>query len=135
MSTEVKYTIRVQTFLVAFILTFTACETETFIDYYVENRASSIIYVYGKDLVHATMINDSLLPGKTMMIAGWRKWGKKTDSFDPKDMFGNTLVITNAVGDSCQKDHGLVSNWRTEIDEKRAVADHKYTLVINNADF
>ena len=50
-------------------------------------------------------------------------------------MFGNSLVITNASDDTLTKDYRLLSNWVSDVNSKRAVANHEYILVITDADF
>jgi hypothetical protein len=55
--------------------------------------------------------------------------------FEPTSMFGNDLIITNASGDTLAKDYKLLSNWTSDVDDQRTVANHEYILVITDADF
>ena len=50
-------------------------------------------------------------------------------------MFGNDLIITNASEDTLKMDYKLLSNWTSDVDDQRTVANHEYILVITDADF
>lgn len=41
----------------------------------------------------------------------------------------------DSTGDILTKDYQLLSNWTSDIDDNRAVANHEYILIITDADF
>lgn len=114
---------------------FSSCEKETFIDYYIDNQSSSAISVDGTNIISSSDINKTINSNEKMDVAVWSKRGKQTEYFEPTAVFGNDLVITNASGDTLTKDYKLLSNWTSEVDDRRAVASHEYILVITDADF
>lgn len=112
-----------------------SCEKETIVDYYIDNQSSSVVSVDGTNIITSSNISKTIDPNEKKDIAAWSKRGKTTDLFEPISMFGNDLVITNASGDTLKKDHKLLSNWTSDVDEQRTVADHEYILVITDTDF
>jgi hypothetical protein len=112
-----------------------SCEKETFVDYYIDNQTSSIISVNGTNIIASTNIDKTIRPNEKKVVADWSKRGKQTEYFEPTAMFGNDLVITNALGDTLTKDYKLLSNWTSDIDDQRTVANHNYNLVITDTDF
>lgn len=112
-----------------------SCEKETFVDYYIDNQTSSIISVNGTNIIASTNIDKTISPNEKKVVADWSKRGKQTEYFEPTAMFGNDLVITNALGDTLTKDYKLLSNWTSDIDDQRTVANHNYNLVITDTDF
>lgn len=117
------------------IILLSSCEKKTYLDYYIDNQSSSAIIVDGSDIIHSTDIDQTIEPNVKKDVAAWSKRGKQTDFFEPTAMFGNDLVITNEAGDTLTKDYKLLSNWTSDVDEKRAVASHEYVLVITDTDF
>ena len=117
------------------IILLSSCEKETYLDYYIDNQSSSVIAVDGSNIIHSTDIDQTINPNEKKDVATWSKRGKQTDYFEPTAMFGNDLIITNALGDTLTKDYKLLSNWTTDVDDQRAVASHEYILVITDADF
>lgn len=122
-------------FLLTILVCFNSCETNTYIDYYLNNQSSSTIFVSGKSTINNTEIEKTILTFERKSIANWSKFGKQTDLFEPFAFFGNDLMITNTAGDTLVKDYKLISNWISEIDENRSVAVHDYTLVVTDLDF
>lgn len=114
---------------------FSSCEKETYLDYYIDNQSSSVITVDGTNIIASTDIDKTINPNEKKDVAAWSKLGKQTDFFEPTAMFGNDLLITNASGDTLTKDYKLLSNWTSDVDDQRAVANHDYILVITDADF
>ena len=86
-------------------------------------------------LLPQTTLTKRLIRTKKKDVAVWSKRGKQTDFFEPTSMFGNDLIITNASGDTFAKDYKLLSNWTSDVDDQRTVANHEYILVITDADF
>jgi len=123
------------TFLLMTLFAFSSCETETFVDYYIDNQSSTTITISGSNIISATEISSSISVGEEMEISNWSKLGKQTDLFEPVTMFGEDLIITNVAGDSLVKDYKILSNWISDVDDQRATASHKYTLHITDADF
>ena len=117
------------------VVLLSSCEKETYLDYYIDNQSSSVITVDGSDIIHSTDIDQTINPNLKKDVAAWSKRGKQTDFFEPTDMFGSDLVITNASGDTLTKDYKLLSNWTSDLDDQRTVASHEYILVITDADF
>lgn len=117
------------------VILLSSCEKETYLDYYIDNQSSSVITVDGSDIIHSTDIDQTINPNEKKDVASWSKRGKQTDFFEPTDMFGSNLVITNASGDTLTKDYKLLSNWTSDLDDQRTVASHEYILVITDADF
>lgn len=120
--------------ILAFFL-LSSCEKETFVRYAVENQSSSSIQIEGFDIIHAISIDETIKQNETRDIANWSKLGKETSYFEPTAMFGDSLLITNALGETLTKDYRLLSNWTSTVEDKRAVANHLYTIVITDADF
>ena len=117
------------------VVFFSSCEKETYVEYYIDNQSSSEITVNGANIIHATDIDQTVNPNEKKDVAVWSKRGKQTDFFEPTTMFGNDLIITNASGDTLTKEYKLLSNWTSDVDDQRAVANHEYVLVITDADF
>ena len=117
------------------ILFFSSCEKETYVDYYIENQSSSVIIVGGSDIIHSTDIARTINPNENRNIATWSKRGIQTDLFEPTAIFGNGLVITNALEDTILKDYKILANWTSDVDDNRNVAEHKYVLVVSDSDF
>ncbi len=117
------------------IILFSSCEKETFVIYSVENQSSSFIRIVGSDIINSFSIDETIEQNKKKDVANWSKLGKETDYFEPTSMFGDNLIITNASGDTLTKDYRLLSNWTSDVDNQRAVANHGYILVITDADF
>lgn len=117
------------------VIFFSSCEKETYIDYYVDNQSSGEIAVRGKNMITSNDIDQHVSPNERKDVAAWSKRGKETDYFEPSSMFGDDLLITNASGDTLIKDYKLLSNWISEVDNRRAVASHEYVLVIRDSDF
>jgi hypothetical protein len=122
-------------FLFLTLIFLSSCEKNTYVDYYIDNQSSSIISVDGKNIIASSDIDKSINPNERKDVAAWTKFGKETDYFEPTSMFGNDLIITNAAGDTLTKDYKLLSNWTSDVDEKRAVASHEYVLVVTDSDF
>ncbi len=112
-----------------------SCEKETFVDYYIDNQSSSVISVDGTNIIASSDIDKTINPNEKKDVAFWSKRGKQTDFFEPTSMFGNDLIITNNSVDTLAKDYKLLSNWTSDVDDQRTVANHKYILVITDADF
>ena len=112
-----------------------SCEKETFVDYYIDNQSSSVISVDGTNIIASSDIDKTINPNEKKDVAVWSKRGKQTDFFEPTSMFGNDLIITNVSGDTLAKDYKLLSNWTSDVDDQRTVANHEYILVITDADF
>ena len=112
-----------------------SCEKETFVDYYIDNQSSSVISVDGTNIIASSDIDKTINPNEKKDVAVWSKRGKQTDFFEPTSMFGNDLIITNTSGDTLAKDYKLLSNWTSDVDDQRTVANHEYILVITDADF
>ena len=112
-----------------------SCEKETFVDYYIDNQSSSVISVDGTNIIASSDIDKTINPNEKKDVAFWSKRGKQTDFFEPTSMFGNDLIITNNSVDTLAKDYKLLSNWTSDVDDQRTVANHEYILVITNADF
>ena len=117
------------------VILLSSCEKETFVDYYVDNQSSSVISVDGTNIIASSDIDKTINPNEKKDVAVWSKRGKQTDFFEPTSMFGNDLIITNASGDTLAKDYKLSSNWTSDVDDQRTVANHEYILVITDADF
>ena len=117
------------------ILFFSSCEKETYVDYYIENQSSSVINVGGSDIIHSTEIARTINPNEDRNIATWSKRGIQTDLFEPTAIFGNSLVITSASGDTILKDYKILENWTSDVDDNRNVAEHKYFFVVKDSDF
>ena len=117
------------------LILLSSCEKETYLDYYIDNQSSSVITVDGSDIIHSTDIDQTINPNEKKDVAAWSKRGKQIEFFEPTAMFGNDLIITNALGDTLIKDYKLLSNWTSDVDDQRAVASHEYILVITDADF
>ena len=114
---------------------FSSCEKETFVDYYIDNQSSSVISVDGTNIIASSDIDKTINPNEKKDVAFWSKRGKQTDFFEPTSMFGNDLIITNNSVDTLAKDYKLLSNWTSDVDDQRTVANHEYILVITDADF
>ena len=112
-----------------------SCEKETFVDYYIDNQSSSVITVDGTNIIASSDIDKTINPNEKKDVAVWSKLGKQTDFFEPTSMFGNDLIVTNTSGDTLAKDYKLLSNWTSDVDDQRTVANHEYILVITDADF
>ena len=112
-----------------------SCEKETFVDYYIDNQSSSVISVDGTNIIASSDIDKTINPNEKKDVAVWSKRGKQTDFFEPTSMFGNDLIITNVSVDTLAKDYKLLSNWTSDVDDQRTVANHEYILVITDADF
>lgn len=117
------------------LLFFSSCEKETYVDYHIDNQSSGIIFVDGSNIIHSSDLDLTLNPNEKKDVASWSKLGKETDFFEPITMFGDDLVITNVSGDTIIKDYKMLSNWTSDVDDKRAVANHEYILVITDSDF
>lgn len=122
-------------FLFLTVIFLSSCEKNTYVDYFIDNQSSSIISVDGKNIIASSDIDKTINPNERKDIVAWTKFGKETDYFEPTSMFGNDLLITNAAGDTLTKDYKLLSNWTSDVDEKRAVASHEYVLVVTDSDF
>ena len=112
-----------------------SCEKETFVDYYIDNQSSSVISVDGTNIIASSDIDKTINPNEKKDVAFWSKRGKQTDFFEPTSMFGNDIIITNNSVDTLAKDYKLLSNWTSNVDDQRTVANHEYILVITDADF
>ena len=112
-----------------------SCEKETFVDYYIDNQSSSVISVDGTNIIASSDIDKTINPNEKKDVAFWSKRGKQTDFFEPTSMFGNDLIITNNSVDTLAKDYKLLSNWTSDVDDQRTVANHDYIFVITDADF
>lgn len=112
-----------------------SCEKETVLDYFIDNQSSSVISIDGTNIIASSDIDKTINPNEKKDVAAWSKLGKQIDFFEPTSMFGNDLIITNASGDTLAKDYKLLSNWTSDVDDQRTVANHEYILVITDADF
>ena len=112
-----------------------SCEKETVLDYFIDNQSSSVISIDGTNIIASSDIDKTINPNEKKDVAVWSKRGKQTDFFEPTSMFGNDLIITNTSGDTLAKDYKLLSNWTSDVDDQRTVANHEYILVITDADF
>ncbi len=112
-----------------------SCETDTNLDYYVENLSSTEIHVLGKNIIRASEIDTKIEVNSRTNIASWYKRGKQTDPFEPKSVLGEELIIINANGDTAKTDFSLMSNWTYDIKERGASANHQYHLSITDVDF
>ena len=121
--------------LISALFFLSSCEKETFVDYYIDNQSSSVISVDGTNIITSNDIDKTIHPNEKKDLAVWSQRGKQTDFFEPTSIFGNDLLITNASGDTLAKDYKLLSNWTSDVDEQRTVANHEYILVITDADF
>ncbi|MCB0736073.1 MAG: hypothetical protein KDC92_01075 [Bacteroidetes bacterium] len=117
------------------IILFNSCEKETHVDYYIDNQSSGQISVNGSNIIRSTGIDQTINPNEKLNVAAWSKYGKQTDLFEPKAVFGNDLVITNSLGDTLTKDYKSLTNWNADIDNQRAVANHEYILIVTDTDF
>lgn len=127
---------KVQLFFYALCLAvLSACETETYVTYEIQNQASTMIYVSGSDKIHSSPIQDSAAPNESIELLIWSKRGKQTDTFDQVTAFGDDLFITRAISDTCTKDYRMISNWKADIVDNGATATHVYTLIIQDSDF
>jgi hypothetical protein len=117
------------------IILLSACEKETYLDYYVYNQSSSAIIVDGFNIIHSTDIFQTIEPNVRKDVAAWYTRGKQTALFEPTAIFGDDLIITNTSGDTLTKDYKLLSNWTSDVDDQRTVASHEYILVITDTDF
>ena len=121
--------------LILGLIVFSSCEKGTYVDYYIHNQSSSVITLNGSNIIHSTAIDQTVSPNVKKDVSGWSKRGKQTDYFEPTTMFGDYLVITNVLGDTLTKDYKMLSNWISDVDASRAVANHEYILVITDSDF
>ena len=112
-----------------------SCETETFVSYEIDNLSTNDIIIQGSNIIYSTEINQTIKSKEISEIASWSKLGKQTNYFEPTSMFGNDLVITNAMGDNTIIDNRLLSNWNSSREIKRSVAIHRYVLEIDDSDF
>jgi hypothetical protein len=110
-----------------------ACEKETYVNYWVENKTAAPIRV--TDSQRTPAIYDTIIPANTTVICHWRIRGKTTNAFNPATTFGNSLFITNANGDTLKKDYKKITNWYTDVKTTSGTATHQYTLTVNDADF
>lgn len=123
------------TFILITLFALSSCEKETFVNYFIDNQSTSTITVNGSDIIHSTTINHSISEGEIKEVSSWTKRGKETDYFEPVTMFGEDLIITNSTEDTLTKDYKLLSNWTSDVDDNRTVANHEYILVITDSDF
>lgn len=123
------------TFILITLFALSSCEKETFVNYFIDNQSTSTITVNGSDIIHSTTINHSISEGEIKEVSSWTKRGKEIDYFEPVSMFGEDLIITNSTGDTLTKDYKLLSNWTSDVDDNRTVANHEYILVITDSDF
>lgn len=114
---------------------FFSCEKETHVKYFIHNQSSFTVQASGSDIIHSTEIDDSIGPNENKEVSGWSKRAKETDLFEPVSMFGNDLLITNEEGDTLTKDYRILSNWQSDVDNRRSVASHEYVLFITDSDF
>ena len=126
---------RQSSILIFTLFILSSCEKETFVDYYIDNQSSSVISVDGTNIIASSDIDKTINPNEKKDVAFWSKRGKQTDFFEPTSMFGNDLIITNNSVDTLAKDYKLLSNWNSDVDDQRTVANHEYILVITDADF
>ncbi len=112
-----------------------SCEKETVLDYFIDNQSSSVISIDGTNIIASSDIDKTINPNEKKDVAAWSKLGKQIDFFEPTSMFGNDLIITNASEDTLKMDYKLLSNWTSDVDDQRTVANHEYILVITDADF
>jgi len=112
-----------------------SCEKETVLDYFIDNQSSSVISIDGTNIIDSSDIDKTINPNEKKDVAAWSKLGKQIDFFEPTSMFGNDLIITNASEDTLKMDYKLLSNWTSDVDDQRTVANHEYILVITDADF
>ena len=112
-----------------------SCEKETVLDYFIDNQSSSVISIDGTNIIASSDIDKTINPNEKKDVAAWSKLGKQIDFFEPTSMFGNDLIITNASEDTLKLDYKLLSNWTSDVDDQRTVANHEYILVITDADF
>lgn len=117
------------------LISLSACEKETYVDYYLANGSADTLYVTGKNVIHNRAINESLMPYETIHLASWSKLGKETAAFKPESMFGTDLLIRNSDGDTLKKDYLKVSNWDFNLSESSGTASHEYTLELGPEDF
>ena len=122
-------------FVLISLFALSSCEKETYVDYYIDNQSTSTITVNGFDIIHSMTIDHSISEGEKKEVSSWTKRGKETDYFEPVSMFGEDLIIINSTEDTLTKDYQLLSNWTSEIDDNRAVANHEYILEITDSDF
>lgn len=122
-------------YLSIIIFTLSSCEKETFVEYYIDNQSSLKINIKGSDIIHSTSIEREIEHGEKKEVSNWTKRGKEINYFEPVSMFGHDLIITNFSGDTLIKDYKVLSNWSSDVTERKASANHKYTLVISDMDF
>ncbi len=119
---------------IAFI-SLVSCESETYVNYTINNESTKTIYVQGNDIIHALAISDTIASGNNLLVASWSKRGKETNYFEPTSIFGEDLVIVNSDGDTMTKDYKLLSNWSANVDDAKYVATHDYNLYVSDTDF
>ena len=121
--------------LVMGLVLLSSCEKETYVEHFIENRSTSTITVNGTDIIDASGVDHTIPAGQKVAISSWAKRGKQTDLFPPTMMFGDDMIITNASGDTLTKDYTVLSNWSSDVEDKRATARHDYVLIISDNDF
>lgn len=112
-----------------------ACESETHVEYFIENKSSSTLLVKGENRLMLSPIEVLVAPGETQSVLHWSKFGKEVVPFPPESVFSDKLLITNASGDTSQIDAHFLWNWQWLVENYRAVAMHAYTLEIQDTDF
>lgn len=117
------------------LISLTACETETYVDYYLANGTADTLVVSGKNIILSEEINEMVMPYETIQLSNWSKRGKETAAFKPEIMFGTDLLIRKQQGDTLKKDYLKLGNWDFELSESSGTANHDYTLEAGPEDF
>lgn len=122
-------------FLFTFLLIFSSCESETWYEYNVVNACSDDITVKGTNVIQNHTFNESVLTNDTALLAIYSIRGKQTDLQSAYAVFNDSLVITNASGDSLKLDFRLIENWEEELELFPYLAIHRYHLNVTDDDF
>lgn len=132
---QTQILMRFHILLITLLIGCASCETETYVDYFIDNQSSTTITVEGSNIISSIGISEAIASGERKIIASWSKLGKSKEIFEPESMFGTDLIITNSEGDTLLKDFKELDSWVVKVNEERWTATHDYTLEIMDTDF
>ena len=113
-----------------------SCKGETDYTRVVRNNTNQVIRVRANGATFSSL--DFMLdPGRLQNLYVESDKGGNSEAEDPgRDIV--SMLITNAAGDTCQKDFHVAGNWTIEVEKVKKTPKsyrHTYTFEVNESDF
>lgn len=113
-----------------------SCEGKTVFELRISNQSSNEITAYYQ-IIYDDPKEETIASNRDKYIMYTENVGGKSEAISP-DLYFESLVIVNSLGDTCTKDFTDDFAWKREVEEEKktpASYSHDYNFIVEDIDF